>query len=60
MTYREYMKTAETCRTAHDAQRLIDQAADDTTISARQYHNIRYTAIKSAYQIKTGGKNNGN
>ena len=49
MTYGEYMNLAKHCTTAEEAEVLISQAADDYTLSARQYFNIRYVAIKSAY-----------
>lgn len=44
-----YLATAIECATMDDAQRLIDQVAEDTRISDRQYDVIRRTAIKSAH-----------
>ena len=50
MTYQEYMVAAKSCTTPKEADAIINKAADDYTLSARQYFNIRYLAIKSAYQ----------
>ena len=49
MTYQEYLESAESCTTIEEAEKLISQAADDYTLSARQYHNIRHIAIENAY-----------
>lgn len=51
MTYQEYKQVAESCTTLEEAEKLITQAADDYTLSARQYCYIRHIAIKSAYNI---------
>jgi hypothetical protein len=51
MSYQEYLEIARGCATAEEAEKLINQAADDYTLSARQYFNIRYLAIKNAYNI---------
>ena len=51
MTYQEYIQTANSCTTPEEAEKLINQAADDYTLSARQYCNIRHIALESAYQI---------
>ena len=51
MTYQDYLKAAKDCTTPGDAEKIISQAADDYTLSARQYQNIRYIAIKSAYEF---------
>ena len=49
MTYQEYMDLANSCTTPEEADELINMAADDDTLSARKYFNIRYAAIESAY-----------
>lgn len=51
MTYKEYMQAAKSCTTPEKAEKLINQAADDYTLSARQYCNIRHVAIENAYKI---------
>ena len=49
MTYSEYLNRAKSCTTAAAAESLINQAAEDYTLSARQYCYIRHIAIKNAY-----------
>lgn len=49
MTYQEYLQAAKSCTTPDTAQKIIDMAADDNTLSAHQYFNVRYLAIKNAY-----------
>lgn len=49
MTYQEYMQAAKGCTTPDEAEKLINMVADDYTITARQYCNIRYVAINTAY-----------
>jgi hypothetical protein len=49
MTYQEYLQAAKSCVTPEEAEKIINQAADDDTVSARQYFNIRHLAIKNAY-----------
>lgn len=49
MTYAEYLNQANGCTTVAAAESLINQAAEDYTLSARQYCYIRYIAIKNAY-----------
>lgn len=51
MTYQEYLDLASSCTTPEEAESLINQAADDYTLSARQYCHIRYIAIENAYSI---------
>ena len=51
MTYQEYLETANSCTTLEEAEKLINQAADDYTLSARQYCHIRHIAIENAYNI---------
>lgn len=51
MTYREYLESAKSCTTVEEAEKLIRQAADDYTLSARQYCHIRHIAIESGYNI---------
>lgn len=49
MTYAEYLNQANSCTTVAAAENLINQAAEDYTLSARQYYYIRHIAIKNAY-----------
>lgn len=49
MTYNEYLNRAKHCTTVDMAESLIDRAAEDYTLSARQYCNIRRIAIETAY-----------
>ena len=49
MTYAEYLNQANGCTTVAAAESLINQAAEDYTLSARQYCYIRHIAIKNAY-----------
>lgn len=51
MSYQEYLEIAESCATPEEAEKLINQAADDYTLSARQYCHIRHIAIENAYNI---------
>lgn len=51
MTYQDYLQAAESCTTTEEAEKLINQAADDYTLSARQYCHIRHIAIENAYKI---------
>ena len=51
MSYMEYLEIANNCTTPEEAESIINQAADDYTLSARQYYNIRHVAIKNAYRI---------
>ena len=51
MTYQDYLKAAKDCNTPGDAEKIISQAADDYTLSARQYCHIRHVAIENAYKI---------
>lgn len=51
MSYQEYLEIARGCTTAEEAEKLINQAADDYTLSARQYCHIRHIAIENAYNI---------
>lgn len=51
MTYQEYLTLARNCKTADEAEALIELVANDWTITARQYQNIRYTAIKAGHQM---------
>ena len=48
MTYAEYMELAKLCATMEDAEKLIDLAYNDYSLSARQCCHIRDTAIKSS------------
>lgn len=48
MTYTEYMNLAKRCLTAAEAEKLIELAYNDYSLSARQCCHIRDTAIKSA------------
>lgn len=49
MNYNEYLNQANSCTTAAAAESLVNQAAEDYTLSARQYCYIRHIAIKTAY-----------
>ena len=51
MTYQDYLAAAKSCATPEEAEKLITQAADDYTLSARQQCNIRHIAIENAYYI---------
>lgn len=51
MTYHDYMEEAREACSLEESDRIIKAAADDETISARQYTNIRLTAIRSAYEV---------
>lgn len=51
MNYNEYLNRAKSCTTVAAAESLINQAAEDYTLSARQYCHIRHIAIKTAYSI---------
>lgn len=49
MIYEEYLNRAKNCTTVAAAKNLIEQAAEDYTLSARQYCYIRHIAIKNAH-----------
>lgn len=51
MTYHDYMEEAREACSLEESDRIIKAAADDETISDRQYVNIRMTAIRSAYEV---------
>lgn len=51
MTYQEYIAEAESCTTPAEADAIINLAADDYTLSARQYLNIRYIALDHGYNF---------
>ena len=51
MTYQEYLEIANSCATPEEAENIISIAADDYTLSARQYCHIRHIAINNAYSI---------
>lgn len=50
MTYHEYMESARNCTSENDATAIINSAANNWTLSARQFENIRLTAIINAYK----------
>lgn len=50
MTYQEYMSAAHRCTSESEAETIISEAAQDWTITARQFENIRLTAIINAYK----------
>ena len=50
MTYSDYLTAAKQCANMSDAQQLINQAANDSSITDPQYENIRRVAIRAAYQ----------
>ena len=49
LLYAKYLLDAMQCANMEEAQRLIDQVANDTRISDRKYSILRRIAIKSAY-----------
>lgn len=50
MTYKEYKELAKEVTNYKEADELIKKVADDETISALQYANIRHWAITAAYE----------
>lgn len=52
MKYDQYKTLANTCASYEEADQLIKTIADDEGISARQYCNLRYIAIQSAYEAQ--------
>lgn len=49
MKYDDYLIPANSCTTADELNDLINQAANDETLSARKYYNIRHIAITTYY-----------
>ena len=49
MKYDDYMVLAKSCATREEMETVINLAADDYTLSARQYQYIRHIAIDNYY-----------
>ena len=49
MKYDDYMVLAKSCTTWEEMETVINLAADDYTLSARQYQYIRHIAIANYY-----------
>lgn len=52
MKYDQYKELANTCANYDEADQFIKTIADDEGISAKQYCNLRYIAIQSAYEAQ--------
>lgn len=50
MTYSDYLTAARACASDADVDKLLKIVEEDESISDRRYYNIRYVAIKSAYE----------
>ena len=49
MKYNDYIVLAKSCTTREEMETVIKLAADDYTLSARQYQHIRHITITTYY-----------
>ena len=52
MVYETYKSLANSCTSYEEADQLIKTIEDDERISAKQYYDLRYIAIESAYEAQ--------